>query len=184
MPLAVEVADLVKIYGPLRAVNGVSFQVEAGQIFGMLGPNGAGKSTTVEMIEGLRPADDGRIEVLGIDVRRHPRQVKERIGVQLQSTAFFKQLSPSQILNLFGSFYPRALPVDQLIGMVDLEEKRDAASSNLSGGQLQRLAIAAALVNDPEVVFLDEPTTGLDPQARRSLWEVIKRLRDRARRSC
>ena len=181
MPLAVEVADLVKIYGPLRAVNGVSFQVEAGQIFGMLGPNGAGKSTTVEMIEGLRPADEGRIEVLGIDVRRHPRQVKERIGVQLQSTAFFKQLSPSQILNLFGSFYSRALPVDQLIGMVDLEEKRDAASSNLSGGQLQRLAIAAALVNDPEVVFLDEPTTGLDPQARRSLWEVIKRLRDRGK---
>ena len=181
MPLAVEVADLVKTYGPLRAVNGVSFQVEAGQIFGMLGPNGAGKSTTVEMIEGLRPADEGRIEVLGIDVRRHPRQVKERIGVQLQSTAFFKQLSPSQILNLFGSFYPRALPVDQLIGMVDLEEKRDAASSNLSGGQLQRLAIAAALVNDPEVVFLDEPTTGLDPQARRSLWEVIKRLRDRGK---
>ena len=178
MPLAVEVADLVKIYGPLRAVDGISFEVEAGQIFGMLGPNGAGKSTTVEMIEGLRPADGGRITVLGIDVRKHPRQVKERIGVQLQSTAFFKQLSPRQILNLFGSFYPRALPVDQLIGMVNLEEKRDAASSNLSGGQLQRLAIAAALVNDPQVVFLDEPTTGLDPQARRSLWEVIKRLRD------
>ena len=181
MPLAVEVADLVKVYGPLRAVDGISFQVEAGQIFGMLGPNGAGKSTTVEMIEGLRPADGGRIAVLGIDVRKHPRQVKERIGVQLQSTAFFKQLSPSQILNLFGSFYPRALPVDQLIGMVDLEEKQDAASGNLSGGQLQRLAIAAALVNDPEVVFLDEPTTGLDPQARRSLWEVIKRLRDRGK---
>ena len=178
MPLAIEVADLVKVYGPLRAVDGVSFQVEAGQIFGMLGPNGAGKSTTVEMIEGLRPADGGRIEVLGIDVRKHPRKVKERIGVQLQSTAFFKQLSPRQILQLFASFYPKALPADQLIGMVNLEEKIDAASSNLSGGQLQRLAIAAALVNDPAVVFLDEPTTGLDPQARRSLWEVIKRLRD------
>ncbi len=177
MPLAVEVADLVKAYGPLRAVDGVSFQVEAGQIFGMLGPNGAGKSTTVEMIEGLRPVDGGRIAVLGIDVRKHPRRVKERIGVQLQSTAFFRQLSPRQILKLFASFYPRALPADQLIAMVNLEEKGDAASANLSGGQLQRLAIAAALVNDPAVVFLDEPTTGLDPQARRSLWDVIRRLR-------
>jgi ABC-2 type transport system ATP-binding protein len=181
MPLAVEVADLVKVYGALRAVDGVSFQVEAGQIFGMLGPNGAGKSTTVEMIEGLRPADEGRIEVLGIDVRKHPRRVKERIGVQLQSTAFFKQLSPRQILRLFASFYPHSLPADELIGMVNLEEKIDDASSKLSGGQLQRLAIAAALVNDPAVIFLDEPTTGLDPQARRSLWEVIKRLRERGK---
>ena len=175
---AVEVADLVKVYGPLRAVDGVSFQVAPGEIFGMLGPNGAGKSTTVEMIEGLRPADGGRIEVLGIDVRKHPRRVKARIGVQLQSTAFFKQLTPKQILNLFGSFYAKALPVEQLIAAVNLEEKADDASSKLSGGQLQRLAIAAALVNDPAVVFLDEPTTGLDPQARRSLWDVILRLRD------
>ena len=174
---AVEVADLVKTYGPLRAVDGVSFRVEPGEIFGMLGPNGAGKSTTVEMIEGLRPADGGRITVLGIDVRKHPRRVKERIGVQLQSTAFFKQLTPTQILRLFGSFYPRALPPEQLIAAVNLEEKADNASSQLSGGQLQRLAIAAALVNDPAIIFLDEPTTGLDPQARRSLWDVISRLR-------
>ncbi len=177
MPLAVEVADLVKTYGPLRAVDGVSFQVEAGQIFGLLGPNGAGKSTTVEMVEGLRPADGGKIEVLGIDVRRKPRRVKERIGVQLQTTAFFKQLSARQLLALFGSFFPRALPVEQLIASVNLEEKADDASGNLSGGQRQRLAIAIALVNDPAVVFLDEPTTGLDPQARRSLWEVITRLK-------
>ena len=175
---AVEVADLVKTYGPLRAVDGVSFRVEPGEIFGMLGPNGAGKSTTVEMIEGLRPADGGRIEVLGIDVRKHPRRVKERIGVQLQSTAFFKQLTPKQILHLFGSFYPRALPPEQLIAAVNLEEKADNVSSQLSGGQLQRLAIAAALVNDPAIIFLDEPTTGLDPQARRSLWDVISRLRN------
>ena len=174
---AVEVVDLVKTYGPLRAVAGVYFQVEAGEICGRLGPNGAGKSTTVEMVEGLRKPDGGRIEVLGIDVRKHPRRVKERIGVQLQSTAFFKQLTPKQILNTFGSFYPRMLPVDQLIATVNLEEKADDASSKLSGGQLQRLAIAAALVNDPAVVFLDEPTTGLDPQARRSLWDVILRLR-------
>ena len=177
MPLAVEVVDLVKAYGPLRAVDGVSFQVEAGHIFGLLGPNGAGKSTTVEMVEGLRPADGGKIEVLGIDVRREPRRVKERIGVQLQTTAFFKQLTARQLLALFGSFFPRALPVEQLIAAVNLEEKADDASGNLSGGQRQRLAIAIALVNDPAVVFLDEPTTGLDPQARRSLWEVITRLK-------
>ncbi len=177
MPLAIEVVDLVKIYGPLRAVDGVSFQVESGKIFGMLGPNGAGKSTTVEMIEGLRPADSGKIEVLGIDVRRNPRQVKERIGVQLQTPAFFKQLTVRQLLKLFGSFFPRALPVDQLIASVNLEEKADTHSGNLSGGQRQRLAIAVALVNDPAVIFLDEPTTGLDPQARRSLWDVIRQLR-------
>ncbi len=177
MPLAVEVADLVKTYAGVRVVDGVSFGVETGQIFGLLGPNGAGKSTTVEMIEGLRPADGGKIEVLGIDVRKEPRRVKERIGVQLQSTAFFKQLSARQLLALFGSFFPRALPVEQLIAAVNLEEKADDASGNLSGGQRQRLAIAIALVNDPAVVFLDEPTTGLDPQARRSLWEVITRLK-------
>ena len=177
MPLAVEVADLVKTYAGVRVVDGVSFGVETGQIFGLLGPNGAGKSTTVEMVEGLRPADGGRIEVLGIDVRKEPRRVKERIGVQLQTTAFFKQLSARELLALFGSFFPRALPVEQLIAAVNLEEKADDASGNLSGGQRQRLAIAIALVNDPAVVFLDEPTTGLDPQARRSLWEVITRLK-------
>ena len=181
MPLAIEVVDLVKTYGPLRAVDGVSFQVEPGKIFGMLGPNGAGKSTTVEMIEGLRPADGGKIEVLGIDVRREPRKVKERIGVQLQTPAFFKQLTIRQLLKLFGSFFPRALPVDQLIASVNLEEKADTHSGNLSGGQRQRLAIAVALVNDPAVIFLDEPTTGLDPQARRSLWDVIRQLREQGK---
>ena len=179
MPLAVEVADLVKIYGPLRAVDGISFQVEAGQIFGMLGPNGAGKSTTVEMIEGLRPADGGAHRGTGHRRAQIPAQGQGTHRCAAPEHGVLQgQLSPRQILNLFGSFYPRALPVDQLIGMVNLEEKQDAASSNLSGGQLQRLAIAAALVNDPAVIFLDEPTTGLDPQARRSLWEVIRRLRD------
>ena len=177
MTPAIEVADLVKIYGPLRAVDGISFQVEPGQIFGMLGPNGAGKSTTIEIIEGLRQADSGRVEVLGIDARKYPRRVKEQIGVALQSTAFFKQLSVRQLLRLFGSFYKRALPVEQLVAAVNLEEKADTPSGDLSGGQRQRLAIAVALVNDPAVIFLDEPTTGLDPQARRSLWEVISRLR-------
>jgi ABC-2 type transport system ATP-binding protein len=177
MTNAIEVADLVKIYGPLRAVDGISFQVEPGQIFGMLGPNGAGKSTTVEIIEGLREATSGQVEVLGIDVRKHPRQVKERIGVQLQSTAFYKQLTARHLLRLFASFFTRSLPVDDLIAMVNLEEKADSPSDSLSGGQRQRLAIAVALVNDPAIVFLDEPTTGLDPQARRSLWDVISRLK-------
>ena len=129
MPLAIEVVDLVKTYGPLRAVDGISFQVEPGKIFGMLGPNGAGKSTTVEMVEGLRPADGGKIEVLGIDVRREPRKVKERIGVQLQTPAFFKQLTIRQLLKLFGSFFPHALPVDQLIASVNLEEKADTPAA-------------------------------------------------------
>jgi ABC-2 type transport system ATP-binding protein len=177
MTYAIDAADLVKTYGDTRAVDGISLRVEPGQIFGLLGPNGAGKSTTIELIEGLRPADSGRIEVLGIDVRKEPRRVKERIGVQLQSTAFYKQLSCRQLLRLFASFFQRSLPVDQLIAAVNLEEKADAPSGSLSGGQRQRLAIAVALVNDPEVIFLDEPTTGLDPQARRSLWEVIRRLR-------
>ena len=177
MSPAIEVADLVKSYGELRAVDGVSFQVPPGQVFGLLGPNGAGKSTTVEMIEGLRRPDSGRISVLGIDVIRQPERVKEIIGVQLQTTAFYKQLSPRRLLRLFGSFFKKSLPPEQLIAWVNLEEKADSPSAALSGGQRQRLAIAIALVNDPQVVFLDEPTTGLDPQARRSLWDVISRLR-------
>ncbi len=176
-PAAIEVTDLVKCYGPLRAVDGLSFRVEPGEIFGMLGPNGAGKSTTVEIVEGLRQADSGQVEVLGMDVQRQPRRVKERIGVQLQSTAFYKHLTARQLLRLFGSFFERSLPVMELIAMVNLEEKMDAASGGLSGGQRQRLAIAIALVNDPDVVFLDEPTTGLDPQARRGVWDIIGQLR-------
>ena len=178
MQPAIEVQDLVKTYGTLRAVDGISFVVPPGQVFGLLGPNGAGKSTTIEMIEGLRVPDSGRITLLGLDAVRQPRQVKERIGVQLQNTSFFKQLSPRRLLRLFGSFFPKSLPPDQLIAWVNLEEKADSPSVALSGGQRQRLAIAVALVNDPAVVFLDEPTTGLDPQARRSLWDVISRLRD------
>ncbi len=158
-------------------MDGISFTVPPGQVFGLLGPNGAGKSTTIEMIEGLRVPDSGRITLLGLDAVRQSHKVKERIGVQLQNTSFFKQLSPRRLLRLFGSFFPRSLPPDQLIAWVNLEEKADAPSVALSGGQRQRLAIAVALVNDPAVVFLDEPTTGLDPQARRSLWDIIFRLR-------
>ena len=181
MPPALLVENLVKTYGSLRAVDGVSFTAERGTVFGLLGPNGAGKSTTIEILEGIRKPDSGRVEVLGIDVRREARRVKERIGVQLQSSSFFPHLSVRAVLELFASFFEKSLPVEQLVAAVNLEEKIDAASGTLSGGQRQRLAIAVALVNDPDVVFLDEPTTGLDPQVRRALWDVIAGLRDQGK---
>jgi len=174
---AICVEDLIKNYGTLRAVDGVGFRVEAGEVFGMLGPNGAGKTTTVEILEGLRTADAGRAEVLGIDVRRDGVRVKEQIGVALQTATLMPNLTAWELLDLFGSFYPRALPPDELLERLGLEEKRQALVQTLSGGQQQRLSVALALVNDPQLVFLDEPTTGLDPQARRSLWEVIAGIR-------
>jgi len=178
---AIEVEHLVKVYGATRAVDGISFAVEAGEVFGMLGPNGAGKSTTTEMIEGLRIPDSGAVRVLGIDVLKNPDPVKQRIGIQLQTTALFQKLTVREIIRLFSSFFARSLPVDELVAAVNLEEKADTASKALSGGQRQRLAVAIALVNDPEIVFLDEPTTGLDPQARRSLWDVIAGLQKRGK---
>ena len=181
MSAAISVRDLVKTYGPLRAVDGLGFEVPRGCVFGLLGPNGAGKSTTIEIIEGLRRPDSGHIEVLGIDVLRHPRRVKQRIGVQLQSTSFYPRLTTRAVLELFASFFERSLPVDRLIAMVNLEEKADVPTGTLSGGQRQRLAAAVALVNDPDIVFLDEPTSGLDPQARRALWDVIGHLREQGK---
>jgi ABC-2 type transport system ATP-binding protein len=178
---AIEVENLVKTYGTLRAVDGISFEVQDGEVFGMLGPNGAGKSTTVEMIEGLRQPDSGTICVLGIDVVKQPDRIKQRVGVQLQTTALFQKLTVRELLTLFASFFARSLPIDEVIAVVNLEEKANTRSKNLSGGQQQRLAVAIALVNDPEIVFLDEPTTGLDPQARRSLWDVIANLQQRGK---
>ena len=177
----IDVEDVRKAYGEVRAVDGVSFQVGAGEIFGLLGPNGAGKTTTMEMLEGLHPPDSGRLTVLGLDVSRQATRIKERIGVQLQTPALFPQLTVEELLQLFGSFYPRHLGVDVLLPLLDLEEKRSARSKTLSGGQGQRLSVALALVNDPEVVFLDEPTTGLDPSARRRLWDVISGLKGQGR---
>jgi ABC-2 type transport system ATP-binding protein len=142
----------------------------------MLGPNGAGKTTTIEVLEGLRPPDSGTVEVFGLDVCRHPESIKQRIGVQLQSVSLYPRLTVTELLDLFGSFYAHHLRTKQLIDAVDLGERAKARSMNLSGGQQQRLSIALALVNDPELIFLDEPTTGLDPQARRSLWDLIKGL--------
>ena len=178
---AIEVANLVKIYGATRAVDGISFEVKDGEVFGMLGPNGAGKSTTTEMIEGLRTPDTGTIAVLGIDVIKNPDQVKQRVGIQLQTTALYQKLTVRELLKLFASFYAKSLPINELVALVNLEEKADTISKNLSGGQKQRLAVALALVNDPEIVFLDEPTTGLDPQARRSMWDVVTNLQKRGK---
>lgn len=168
--------SLVKNFGPVVAVDGVSFEVHRGEIFGILGPNGAGKTTTLEIIEGLQTPTSGATLVLGVDTRRFPERVKERIGVQLQASAYFDYLTLREILGLFGGFYRRHIEPDELLAQVNLIDKRDTTLSKLSGGQKQRFTIAASLVNDPELVILDEPTTGLDPQARRYLWEFIQEI--------
>lgn len=175
----VQVEHLVKSYGLLRAVDDISFQVKSGEIFGMLGPNGAGKTTTVEIIEGLRPADSGRVTVLGLDVSRSAVRVKQQIGIQLQAPSLLPLLTVEEILDLFCSFYPRCLTAARLVEMMGLGESCKVLVKNLSGGQQQRLSVAMALVNDPEIAFLDEPTTGLDPQSRRGLWGVIEDMRQK-----
>jgi ABC-2 type transport system ATP-binding protein len=172
---------LVKRYGQFTAVDHVDLTVYAGEIFGILGPNGAGKTTTLEMIEGLRVPDEGAITVAGIDALRHPKQVKRRIGVQLQTTALFDYLTVRELIGLFASLYASPASdekIDEIVRLVSLDEKADATADTLSGGQQQRLSIALALVNDPDIIFLDEPTTGLDPQARRNLWDVVEMIRD------
>ncbi|HEY7020181.1 MAG TPA: ABC transporter ATP-binding protein [Ktedonobacterales bacterium] len=173
--------NLVKRYGRLTAVDGVSFAIRRGEIFGLLGPNGAGKSTTLDILEGIRPADSGTVLIDGLDVRRNRRAIQARIGVQLQATSLFEYLQVRETLALFGSFYPKAIPPETLLREVALEEKAHAYPQDLSGGQRQRLALALALVNDPTLVFLDEPTSGLDPQSRRLLWEQVQRLRERGK---
>jgi ABC-2 type transport system ATP-binding protein len=175
------VDDVRKSYGTVKAVDGVSFAVAKGEIFGLLGPNGAGKTTTMEMIEGLHQPDSGEISVLGMDVRRFARAIKSRVGVQLQTAALYPQLTVEELLRLFASFYGRQLSIDRALDDLELGEKRKAQTKTLSGGQQQRLSVALALVNDPEVVFLDEPTTGLDPAARQGLWQVIRRLKAEGR---
>ena len=179
--LVVHVADLRKRYGDIEAVAGISFEVRRGEVFGLLGPNGAGKSTTIEILEGLRTQDGGEATVLGLDVRRDSGALKARIGVQLQTAALYPRLTVTELLDLFASFYPRHVPTADLVRELDLEERRHAQSRQLSGGQRQRLSVALALVNAPALVFLDEPTTGMDPAARRNLWDLIRGLRDRGR---
>ncbi len=175
----VQVHDLRKRYGTLQAVDGVSFEITEGEVFGILGPNGAGKTTTLEMIEGMRIIDSGTAIVDGVDVARDPRGVKARIGIQLQASSFFDELNLIELLELFGHLYGRRVDASELLADVELTEKARSQVRTLSGGQKQRFSIAAALVNDPRVLFLDEPTTGLDPQARRHLWGLVRQIRDR-----
>ncbi len=170
---AVRVRGLVKRYGDLVAVDGIDFEARRGACLGILGPNGAGKTTTIEILEGLKRADAGEVEILGMRWDAHADEIRERIGVQLQSTELTEKLTVRETLRLFRSFYERRRELDEVLDLVGLGEKRDARIENLSGGQKQRLALGCALVNLPDVLFLDEPTTGLDPQARRKVWNVV-----------
>ena len=180
---AVRVTNLVKTYphpngGNFNAVDGLSFEVGSGEVLGILGPNGAGKSTTLEIIEGLQAPTSGSTSVFGLDSQIDGVAMKTRIGVQLQASSYFEYLTLEELLNLFGSFYPKAVPAQQLLDKVGLLGKRKALVGELSGGQAQRFSIVAAMVNDPDIVFLDEPTTGLDPQARRNLWDLIRSINE------
>ncbi len=175
---ALRCAQLVKRYGDLAAVDHLDLEVFTGECFGLLGPNGAGKTTTVEILEGLTAPDGGRVEVLGATWgTAHDRTLRERIGVQLQETQLSEKITVAETVRLFRSFYPRGRGVDEILRLVSLEEKRTAPVGKLSGGQKQRLAVACALVSNPELLFLDEPTTGLDPQARLQLWDIVEKFR-------
>jgi ABC-2 type transport system ATP-binding protein len=178
--VALRCAGLVKRFADVTAVNGLDLEVFVGECFGLLGPNGAGKTTTVEILEGLTAADEGTVELLGQHWNtRNDRTLRERIGVQLQETQLPEKVTVGETVRLFRSFYQRGHGVDEVIQTVALEEKRNARVGKLSGGQKQRLAVACALVGDPELLFLDEPTTGLDPQARLSLWDIVEKFRER-----
>jgi ABC-2 type transport system ATP-binding protein len=174
---AIAVSDLRKSYGQREVLHGLSFTVESGEVFALLGPNGAGKTTTVEILEGYRRRDGGAVSVLGEDPERGGRDFKARIGIVLQSSAVYYLLSVREIVELFAGYYPHPLPTAEVIELVGLAEQREARVRTLSGGQLRRLDLALALVGDPELVFLDEPTTGFDPAARRQAWETIRDLR-------
>jgi ABC-2 type transport system ATP-binding protein len=174
---AIEVSGLKKSYGPREVLHGVSFRVEPGEVFALLGPNGAGKTTTVEILEGYRGRDEGTVQVLGTDPAHAGSDFRERIGIVLQSSAVYPLLSVREILELFAGYYERARDVGEVIELVGLGDKRETRVRTLSGGQLRRLDLALALVGDPELIFLDEPTTGFDPAARRQAWETIRDLR-------
>jgi len=179
--LAIAVDGLVKHFDDVVAVDGVSFSVPKGTCLGLLGPNGAGKTTTVEILEGLQEATAGTVRVLGQAWTKDSARLRARIGICLQETRFYEKMTVQETVRLFRSFYPDGVGVEEAIGLVALEEKRDARVGKLSGGQRQRLALAVALVGNPEVLFLDEPTTGLDPASRRGLWDVIEALKARGR---
>jgi ABC-2 type transport system ATP-binding protein len=177
----VSVRDLRKSYGAVEAVRGVSFDLWAGECFGLLGPNGAGKTTTIEILEGLLAPTSGEVAVLGLRWGKDDREIRERLGVCLQQTIFSEKLEVGETISLFRSLYRAGRPPEEVIDEVGLGEKRRARVGTLSGGQKQRLAVASALVGDPEVLFLDEPTTGLDPQSRRQVWDIVNGFKDRGR---
>ncbi|WP_235598519.1 ABC transporter ATP-binding protein [Kosmotoga arenicorallina] len=179
MPAAIEVNKLVKHYGNVKAVDGISFKVKIGECLAILGPNGAGKTTTVEILEGLRKQDSGDIFYFESKVREIGKEIKDIIGVQLQTSSFMDYLTVKETIKLFCGLYSKSLKSEDLIQLVELKEKSKTLVKNLSGGQKQRLALAVALVNDPKILFLDEPTTGLDPQARRLLWDTVLKLKER-----
>ena len=179
--VALRCAGLMKRYGDVVAVDGLDLEVRAGECFGLLGPNGAGKTTTIEILEGLNTADAGDVEVLGLRWATDAARLRQRLGIQLQETQLNEKLSAAEMLRLFRSFYTQGPTVDQLLASVGLESKRDAWYGKLSGGQKQRLALACALAGDPDLLFLDEPTTGLDPQSRRQLWELLASYKERGR---
>ncbi len=174
-----KVKDLRKSYGDLKAVDGVSFEVKKGEIFGILGPNGAGKTTTLEMIETLRPIDSGSATIAGIDVAKEPYKIRSIIGVQPQAPGFQDKTKLTELIQMFAAAYGEKVHPKKFLDEVNLGDKADSYIENLSGGQKQRFSIVAALVHNPKVFFLDEPTTGLDPQARRNLWELVQEVRDR-----
>jgi ABC-2 type transport system ATP-binding protein len=178
---AIQVSGIRKTYGAMVAVSDVSFDVSEGEIFGLIGPNGAGKTTTMECVEGVRRPDQGTISILGLDPFRDVYQVQNRIGVQLQQAQLQKRIKVWEAVDLWASLYPKAVDGDRLLEQLGLSDKRNAWFMMLSGGQKQRLFIALALINDPEVVFLDELTTGLDPQSRRAIWELVRDIRDRGK---
>ena len=174
---AIAVRGLRKAYGALEAVRGIDFEVQRGEVFGLLGPNGAGKTTTVEILEGYRKRDAGEVEVLGTDPALAGGEWREQIGVVLQSSAMYETLTPAEMLRLFAGYYREPRPVDEVVELVGLQEKRNERVRRLSGGQRRRLDLGLALIGDPELIFLDEPTTGFDPAARRRAWETIRGLR-------
>lgn len=173
----IEVSNLVKKYGDFTAVKGISFEVYEGEIFGLLGPNGAGKSTTLEIIETLRDKTEGKVIVGGYDLDKDPNDIKKIIGVQLQSSGYYPGLNLVELIEMFGGLYNQPVSPMELLGMFNLEDKAKAKFKELSGGQKQRFSIATTLINKPQIIFLDEPTTGLDPQARRNLWDLIQQVR-------
>jgi ABC-2 type transport system ATP-binding protein len=179
--VVIQVRDLVKRYPSIMAVDGISFEVHEGEIFGMVGPNGAGKTTTIECIEGLRRPDGGSVKVLGMDPGKDGYALREQIGIQLQESALPDRIKIWEAMDLFAAFYPRTVEWNALLEQLGINEKRRVSFTKLSGGQKQRLFIALALINDPEVVFLDELTTGLDPKARRAIWDLVLGIRDRGK---